>query len=73
MFLRQPRLEDRVLVNSYILYGRNLSMQQMTKELLSLLKDTVQTALIFFFLNLTSILFQNRKVNLLPLTSSPPR
>ena len=49
MFLRQPRLEDRVLVNSYILYGRNLSMQQMTKELLSLLKDTVQTALIFFF------------------------
>ena len=72
MFLRQPRLEDRVLVNSYILYGRNLSMQQMTKELLSLLKDTVQTALIFF-LNLTSILFQNRKVNLLPLTSSPPR
>ena len=72
MFLRQPRLEDRVLVNSYILCGRNLSMQQMTKELLSLLKDTVQTALIFF-LNLTSILFQNRKVNLLPLTSSPPR
>ena len=72
MFLRQPRLEDRVLVNSYILYGRNLSMQRMTKELLSLLEDTVQAALIFLK-TLTSMLFQNRKVNLLPLTSSAPR
>lgn len=41
MFLRQPRLDDRVLVNNCILYGRNLSMQRMTKELLLVLKDTI--------------------------------
>lgn len=38
----------RVLVNNCILYGRNLSMQRMTKELPLHLKDTVQAAFTFF-------------------------
>lgn len=52
MFLRQQKLNDKVLVNNCILYGRNQSMQRMTKELL--LKDTVQAAL--NFLNLGFII-----------------
>ena len=47
MFLRQPRLEDRILVNNCTLYGRNLSMQGMTKQLRLVLKETVQAALNF--------------------------